>query len=466
MNYIMRKLKIKHLYIVGLICVTCNLLTSCSEDELYSKDQRVYVNSGINGVLSFHLVDSPEGIIKRTLGFPVVSSRELAVDADISFKVDESLLESYNDRNSTEYKILPPNCYDAKNLIVKMKQGEFSSQDSVKIEITKPEEVEFDEEYLLPLTISNLSTDDKGVQISENLHTIYLKIDKRYNSIGRDVSMTMIDSPIGILKNVFDFPVISSEVFEADAVISFETDESLVESYNTVHKTNYKPLQSSCFALRNFTVNMKQGEATTQDLVEVEITKPEALELSETYLLPFVISKVMVGGSEVQADVDKNIIYLKIDKKYMTYSSDAIPDAELMDTEDWSIESSARIYEGNVNNLLDNNPATYWFVSSAAPVVNLDIKTEQVINGFSFCPYYGTFSASTYSAKSVTISISKDGITYEEIVTAASLKAAGNASNPAFNYVSLYTPVKARYLRFNFTNPAGYTGTNLINLYK
>lgn len=331
MNYIMRKLKIKHLYIVGLLCVACNLITSCSDDELFSVDQRVYVNSGINGIVSLHLVDTPIGVIteQRTLGFPVVSSRELAADAEITFKVDESLVESYNTANNSEYKVLPASCYSIKNLVVRMKQGEFTSQDSVKIEITKPEEVDLEEVYLLPLTISNLTTDDKGAQVSANLNTIYLKIDKEYK----------------------------------------------------------------------------------------------------------------------------------------VYNTDPISNDKLMNNTGWEITSSSRIYEGNVVNTLDGDPTTVWFVSSKTSVANLDMKEKLDINGFSFCPFYGRYSTSTYSAKAVTVSISEDGVNYEEVLT-ASLKTGGSKSSPELNYVGLYAPVKARYLRFEFTNTTSYVGVNLINLYK
>lgn len=331
MNYIMKTLKIKYLYIVGLLCMVCNLMTSCSDDELYSIDQRLYVNSGINSVVSLSLVDTPVGIIteQRTLGFPVVSSRELAADAEITFKLDETLVESYNTANETEYKVLPASCYTIKNLVINMKQGEFTSRDSVKIEITKPEDMNLGETYLLPLTISNLVTDDKGAQVSSNLNTIYLKVDKEYR----------------------------------------------------------------------------------------------------------------------------------------VYNTDVISNDMLMNNAGWEIVSSSRIYEGNVVNTLDGDPATVWFVSSNTSVADLDMKTVQNINGFSFCPFYGRYSTSTYSAKTVVISTSEDGINYEELLT-ASLKTDGSKYDPVFNYVGLYSPIKTRYLRFKFTNTTSYTGINLINLYK
>ena len=331
MNYSMEKMKIRHLYIAGLLCVLCGFMASCSDDDLYSMDQKVYVNSGINGILSLHLIDTPIGIVteQKTLGFPVVSSRELAADAEITFKVNESLVESYNTLNEKEYKVLPASCYTIKNLVVKMKQGEFTSQDSVKVEISKLDDVELGETYLLPITMSSVVTDDKGLQVSANLNTIYLKIDKEYR----------------------------------------------------------------------------------------------------------------------------------------IYSSDAISEDKLMDNTGWSITSSSRVYDGNVANTMDGKPNTVWFVSSSTSIADLDMKAEQTINGVSFCPYYGVYSTSTYSAKGVTISTSTDGVNYEELLS-ASLKTDGSLSAPAYNYLGLYSSVKTRYLRFTFTNTTSYVGINLINLYK
>lgn len=331
MNYIMRKLKIKHLYIVGLLCVACNLITSCSDDELFSVDQRVYVNSGINGIVSLHLVDTPIGVIteQRTLGFPVVSSRELAADAEITFKVDESLVESYNTANNSEYKVLPASCYSIKNLVVRMKQGEFTSQDSVKIEIAKPEEVDLEEVYLLPLTISNLTTDDKGAQVSANLNTIYLKIDKEYKIY----------------------------------------DESPISDDRLISKTG------------------------------------------------------------------------------------------------WTIFSNNGTSEGNMQNLIDGDVATPWLAYYSPIVVTIDTKVIQDIIGFAFCPYYGIYGT-YYSAQTISVSASDDDNDYTDLVIDANVKADGNSQNPVYNYIKLYSSVKARYLRITFANPNSFVGLNEINLYK
>lgn len=331
MNYIMKTLKIKYLYIVGLLCMVCNLMTSCSDDELYSIDQRLYVNSGINSVVSLSLVDTPVGIIteQRTLGFPVVSSRELAADAEITFKLDETLVESYNTANETEYKVLPASCYTIKNLVINMKQGEFTSQDSVKIEITKPEDMNLDETYLLPLTISNLVTDDKGAQVSSNLNTIYLKVDKEYR----------------------------------------------------------------------------------------------------------------------------------------VYNTDVISDDRLISKAEWTISSGNGTSEGRSQNLIDGDAKTPWLAYYSPIMVTIDTKILQDIVGFAFCPYYGMYGT-YYSAKSVLVSASEDGDNYTELVTDVQVKSEGNKQNPAYNYIKLYSPVKARYIRVSFANSNSFVGLDEINLYK
>jgi len=170
------------------------IFSSCSEDEIFSKDVKVYVNTQfapVNNPKAEILVSTTNVVLGESnfkFGFPVRITREISEDVQVSFAVDTSFVSDYNEKHESECLSLTPGSFkltQSNNLSIKA--GDLVSKDSVKIELSnlgglKPGR------HLLPVVMYQVESNDKGVQASKNLQVVYVEVIVQVTNIDPDNS--------------------------------------------------------------------------------------------------------------------------------------------------------------------------------------------------------------------------------------------------------------------------------------
>lgn len=179
----MRNLKIINLFILMISIIT---LVSCTKDEeLNSKELLGYIKSddgGNNMVLN--IVRTPMFTIGDSVArFAGYLTREAKVDVTLKVAVDTSLVTSYNKINKTSYQVLPTSNFKLISQNLNIQAGSMMSADSIKIQLLNPINLTNEKGYILPLSVNEVNTQDKGIVSSTNFKTIYLLINTIYTNI-------------------------------------------------------------------------------------------------------------------------------------------------------------------------------------------------------------------------------------------------------------------------------------------
>lgn len=169
----------------------CTVLAACQKEELRSKELLAFVKfNGTNahvGNISFSRTPI-SAVGASEISFRGYLIREASVGVDLSISVDEAKVALYNAKNKTEYALLP-----AANYLIggtgklSVPTGATASLDSVKIELKDREKLTDPKGYLLPLSISQVVSEDKGIQVSETHGTVYVLVNSVFNNIDNSI---------------------------------------------------------------------------------------------------------------------------------------------------------------------------------------------------------------------------------------------------------------------------------------
>lgn len=163
------------------------LLGACKKEDMGSQELMVYMTGeygAYNNEIVIPFVHTPVGVSgNNRVKLAVSATREVPVDISITVAADTSLVAAFNREHGTAALPLPANTYQIVNPgKYRMRAGDLVS-DSVEVEITNPALLTHAEGYLLPLSISGVEGEDKGIRVSTNRHTTYLLITYAFNNI-------------------------------------------------------------------------------------------------------------------------------------------------------------------------------------------------------------------------------------------------------------------------------------------
>lgn len=96
-----------------------------------------------------------------------------------------------------------------------------------------------------------------------------------------------------------------------DVTVVFEQDNSLLEDYNTRHKTNFYPIPESAIAIEGTEGVIKAGAASSSGIT-VRVVSTEDFKDGRTYVIPVTIKSVKGGDMEVLPA--SKTIYLRISR--------------------------------------------------------------------------------------------------------------------------------------------------------
>ncbi|MCX2451288.1 DUF1735 domain-containing protein [Pedobacter sp. PLR] len=164
------------------------ILNACKKDgDMNSKELSVFIKTAGGDVhvanLAFRrtpLAVSGDSIAK----FPAYLTREINSDVLVNISIDESLVSNYNSANKTNYILLPAANYKiVGSAQLTIPAGSVISTDSLRIQLLDRLQLNNDNGYLLPLSISEISGKDKGAKSSDNYRTVYVVVKSTYTNI-------------------------------------------------------------------------------------------------------------------------------------------------------------------------------------------------------------------------------------------------------------------------------------------
>lgn len=253
----------------------------------------------------------------------------------------------------------------------------------------------------------------------------------------------------------------------SDVMINIAADESKIASYNTANKTSYVLLPAVNYKfLTGGQLTVKSGGTRATDSLKIQLTARATLNDDNGYILPLSIKEVSSNDKGITASGNYSTVYIIVKNSISNIEdSNTLPVGTLINRSGWSVTASGS-YSGNaVNRVLDGNNATAWDSDGRMPAwVILDMQSATAVKGFSIVPSY---EYRTDNFLTMEILSSNDRISwksqgeYNGTVTLAS----SSAINPDLKNIKFFTPVNARYFKFNITKTTdgSYAGMAEVN---
>lgn len=151
--------------LLGLVAISCNKPDVIS----YSNEGAIYMpKAAVSNSYALLLADTAQSI---TFGAAYGGLNYPGKDVAVSFKIDSTLISSYNVQNNTSYVLLPASSYQVPSLASVIKAGATGSNVLSINVITKNLNQKL--KYMIPITITSVSSG----KIDSSLHTTYFAID-------------------------------------------------------------------------------------------------------------------------------------------------------------------------------------------------------------------------------------------------------------------------------------------------
>jgi len=183
----MRKTNLLHKILILTSFSTFIFSVSCKKDELSSKELLVFIHGeygSLDNSIVVPFVHTPVSVLGNTmLSVKASATRAVVADVNVTMTPDTGHVASFNKQNNTGFLALPAASFRIVNSSRhKITAGNLMS-DSMQLEILTPETLNDPRGYLLPVTITAIDGQDKGVQISSNQATVYVKVTYAFNNI-------------------------------------------------------------------------------------------------------------------------------------------------------------------------------------------------------------------------------------------------------------------------------------------
>ncbi|MEQ6119125.1 DUF1735 domain-containing protein [Reichenbachiella sp. MALMAid0571] len=153
------------------------LFVACEDDLDFGKEVILVTGTDSNPLVSFVVEDTPSSYI-------VTASATGKVDGDVKvrFALDNSLVESYNMKNKTNYYPLPESVINMDKTEAVIEAGSAASS-GVTVSITSADEFHDGRTYMIPVTIESIEGGD--MEVLEASKTIYLRVSRviHYSSL-------------------------------------------------------------------------------------------------------------------------------------------------------------------------------------------------------------------------------------------------------------------------------------------
>lgn len=239
------------------------ILISTSCNKAYEFADVVYMTGTESTSVARLTIDGP-----ASMGISSTSSSKVEKAIRVSFRVENTLVNSYNEEHGTNYKVLPESSYDLSSLKSVIDVGAHVS-DPVMFNLNTTEELEDGIVYMLPITLSEA----EGLPILQSGRTLYIIINR-----------TIITSALSLANTRFYVPN-----FEKDASLKSLPKLSMECRVKINAFQAYDPYISTLMGIEfaeNFllrfgdvTIKNSQLQLTAKD----QLTTPMSFETSKWY---------------------------------------------------------------------------------------------------------------------------------------------------------------------------------------
>lgn len=147
----------KSLFITGALALVSAGFTSCSDDEEYdfpgTTNNYVYQ---LDRSSSFKVIQTPTVALSNiSLEIPVQCSNKAQGDIKVTFGIDNTLIEAYNEEHETNYVAIPDGIILFERDVVTIPAGKFKAEETIKVIGTDDETalkaISNENEYLVPI---------------------------------------------------------------------------------------------------------------------------------------------------------------------------------------------------------------------------------------------------------------------------------------------------------------------------
>lgn len=169
--------KIKAVLLGGVLAFS---MFSCAEGDSFDYNKNVVLVSGTetSPVVKFVVEDTPS-----TYAVTATATNKVSENVNVTFAIDNSLVDSYNEAHNTNYFSVPEGTVTLENAETVIEKGKvFSTPATVKIIST--ENLDDARVYVIPVTIQQVD----GLEVLAPSKTIYLQISRVINFTSLNIS--------------------------------------------------------------------------------------------------------------------------------------------------------------------------------------------------------------------------------------------------------------------------------------
>lgn len=190
-------MKRSFIYIISLLVLALTCL-ACAEDVYYElpdgdKFDNLYIVQAVDNPVSFRMKTSFEGTITKSFS-AYYSSMSAPKDIHMTFAVDPSLVETYNQETNSNYVLLPESAYSLKANSAVIKSGDCRTG-LMDVDFQLSPDLELKVEYLLPIRMAT-----KDVRVQDGLDVVYFTV-----GLTKDMTPVALEGKIADSDEIFSF---------------------------------------------------------------------------------------------------------------------------------------------------------------------------------------------------------------------------------------------------------------------
>jgi hypothetical protein len=195
MDKIMKKIFIFAILAMAAAAVSCNEKVEYDLPHGDEYDHLYIVQASAGATQEVNLLSSQESWSTQVSAF--YSALSAPSDIKITFEVDNSLIEKYNEEHSTAYIPLPEGSYKVGTPSVTIKAGQYRTP-LIPLEVSVAAlEPELENPYLLPLT---MKVANKDIVVNEDLRTVFYMI-----KVNKDRTPVILNGKVEACNEFFSF---------------------------------------------------------------------------------------------------------------------------------------------------------------------------------------------------------------------------------------------------------------------
>lgn len=270
---------------------------------------------------------------------------------------------------------------------------------------------------------------------------------------------TVTHTPVGDFGEVSaKFSVAIQRAASRDTKVTAVIDNSLIDTYNTQHNTEYKAVPEGVVDAQKLSVTIAKDTIGSKEQIEVSIPSTAFAQLTEqAYLLPVRLSSVEGDGT---ASGQRGTAYVIINTQnklvHAGVAAGDMPGTLMSDysgvtasyTAGGTVDDMAQLFDGN----LENGTALRSDEQDGkGTTLVFDLGTEQKVIGLRMARYYksywGGYWFDEYYFSHLDMQYSADGSTWNDM---GSVDEADMVKSGGYQYLALYGAVPMRYLKIQF----------------